>query len=169
MRCCAMAKTISARHGACQDDRKILRWEAERQNAGFPLAAEWRDGSVFRNADWGGDTPTSTIGASRSPQAGHCLRGVDQGAVSGVTVQRRERAVRRSQNRIIRAGGSRVWQRTWGIACGLNLHLDASATMCLVTSQRIGQGRSTSTCRICGDTGGLQVRQFRHEERSVRA
>ena len=36
-----------------------------------------------------------------------------------------------------------------GISCGLNLHLDASATMCLVNHRGLAK-RSTSTCRICG-------------------
>ena len=36
-----------------------------------------------------------------------------------------------------------------GISCGLNLHLDASATMCLVNRRGLGK-RSTATCRICG-------------------
>ena len=33
-----------------------------------------------------------------------------------------------------------------GIACGLNLHLDATATMCLVNRIR----QNTSICRTCG-------------------
>ena len=38
---------ISAGHGACKEDRKILRWEIASQVL-VPLAAEWRAGSAFR-------------------------------------------------------------------------------------------------------------------------
>ena len=44
-----------------------------------------------------------------------------------------------------------------GIACGLNPHLDATATTCLVN--RKGWARQyTSTCRTCG------YKEDRHEE-----
>ena len=37
-----------------------------------------------------------------------------------------------------------------GISCGLNVHLDASATIVLGQPQGSGQSKATSTCRICG-------------------
>ena len=42
------------------------------------------------------------------------------------------------QNSVRRPGDLRVWQRCWVLVCGLNLHLDATATMCLVNSRGLG-------------------------------
>ena len=50
-----------------------------------------------------------------------------------------------------------------GIACGLDLHLDASATMCLVKSHRIGQNEARRHAEPV-DTGGFQVGPVHHEE-----
>ena len=44
--CCAMGEADHARHGTRQEDRTMPRREAESE-ALFPLAAEWRVGSVF--------------------------------------------------------------------------------------------------------------------------
>ena len=45
--------------------------------------------------------------------------------------------------------GSRAWQRTWGISCGLNLHLDASATMCLVNRRGLGKAKHVDVQSLC--------------------
>ena len=58
-----------------------------------------------------------------------------QEAASRIAVFRRERAVRRSQDRVRRA------EEPEHLSCGLNLHLDASATMCLVNRGGLGKAK----------------------------
>ena len=50
-----------------------------------------------------------------------------------------------------------------GIVCGLNLHLDATATMCLVNRRGFGQSATRGYAELM-DTRDLQVRNVRHEE-----
>ena len=50
-----------------------------------------------------------------------------------------------------------------GISCGLNLHLDASATMCFGQPQGIGQGEARRHAESV-DTGGFQIWPVHHEE-----
>ena len=126
------------------------------------LAAEWLAGSVLRRR-LGKRQGHSTIGVSWSDHERRTLpQGVDQEAAGGVvTVHRRERAVRCSQNRIRREWGSRVSQRTWGRACGLNLHPDASATTCLFNRRGSGQSETRRRAKLV-DTGAIQVNEIRH-------
>ena len=83
---------------------------------------------VYSDADWKGDK------AAR--------RSVSAGLIGG-----HSRSCRYPQPRVSctqpsrqhqKVSGSRAWQRTW-VTCGLNLHLDASATMCLVSCRGLGK------------------------------
>ena len=47
--------------------------------------------------------------------------------------------------------------------CGLNLHLDTSATMCPVNRGGLGKGETRRHAKLV-DTGGIQGRKNRHEE-----
>ena len=49
-----------------------------------------------------------------------------------------------------------------GISCRPNLHLDAPATMCLVSRRGLGKAKHVDAESV--DTRGIQVRQVRHEE-----
>ena len=50
-----------------------------------------------------------------------------------------------------------------GISCGLNLHLDASVTMCLVNRRGLGKSEARRHAESV-DTGGLQIGPIYHEE-----
>ena len=53
--------------------------------------------------------------------------------------------------------------RDLGISCRLNMHLDASATMCLVNRRGLGKAKHVDVQNLWIQ-GGFQVRQVRHEE-----
>ena len=65
---------ISAGHGACQEDRKIPRWETAQAKCRF----RWQQSGeldVHSDADWGGDKATRrTVSAEIVMRGGHCFK-----------------------------------------------------------------------------------------------
>ena len=160
--CCAMANP------SVRDMDRVER--IGRYLAGKPRAKccfrsqESGDLEAYSDADWRGDKATRrSVSAGGDHERWTLFEGMDQEAASGVSVHRRGRAVRRSQNTDHKSWGSRAWQRTWGIACGVE-----PASGCLSDDvpgqpQMIGQGETRRHAKPV-DTGGLQVRKVRHEE-----
>ena len=148
-RCCAMAKTISA---WCQEDRKILRWEAKSSML-VPLATGG-ELEAYSDADWGRNHSKISV-SWRDHERWTLLEGMDQEAASGVIVHRRERAVRRRQNRIRRAGdperGKGLGDSMWAEPTSGCLSNDVPGQ-----PQRIGQGETRRHAKPV-DTGGIQV------------
>ena len=63
---------------------------------------------------------------------------MDQEAAGGVIVHRRERTVVKTASEGL---GIQSVAKDLGIVCGLNLHLDASATMCPVNHRGLGKAK----------------------------
>ena len=107
------------------------------------------------------------IGEATKPLDDRCRwtlpQGMDQEAASGVTVHRRERVVRRSQNRIRRVGdpgrGEGPGDSMWAELTAGCLSDDV-----LGQSQRIGQGESRRHAKTCGYRRHPSQKKIRHEE-----
>ena len=116
--------------------------------AGKPRAKCWfrwqqcGELSAYSDADWGGDKATR-----RSVSAGLIMRGGHSASRCGPRSSKwchcpSPRASCTPQsNRHQNGLGSRAWQKTWEISCRLNLHLDASATMCLVNRRGMDKAK----------------------------
>ena len=114
----------------------------DEQSAGIPLAAKWRAGSVFRRRLEKATKPLDDRCQPESLCEADTVVKVwtkKQQVVSLSTAESELYAA--VQDRIRMDWGSRVWQRIWEIACGLNLQLDASATMCLVNRRGLGKAK----------------------------
>ena len=119
---------------------------------------------AYSDADWRGDKATRrSVSAGGDHERWTLLEGVDQEAASGVPVHRRERAVRRGQNRITRARDPERGKGLGGIACGVGPTPGCLSDDVPGQPQRIGQGETRRRAKPV-DTGGLQVRKVRHEE-----
>ena len=103
-----------------------------------PLAAKWGTGGVFRRG-LGRRQGHSEISLRRGHRERRPLsQGVDQEAASGIAVFRREYAAVKTASEGL---GVQSVAKDLGILCGLNLHLDASATMCLVNRRGLGKAK----------------------------
>ena len=114
---------------------------------GKPRARCWfcwqQSGELEANsdADWGGDKATRrSVSAGVIMRGAHCLKvWTKKQQVASLSSAESElcAAVKTAQ----KGWGPRASRRTWGISCGLNLHLDASATMCLVNRRGLGKAK----------------------------
>ena len=80
---------------------------------------------VYSDADWGGDKDTR-----RSVSAGVVMRGGHQCLLYAALVRSSSEGL-----------GIQNVSKDLGCVCGLNLHLDATATMCLVNRRGLGKAK----------------------------
>ena len=66
-----------------------------------------------------------------------------------------------SQDSVGRARGPKRDKKDLGMSCRLNLHLDASATMCLVNRRGLGKAKHVDMQNLSIQ---FQVRPVHHEE-----
>ena len=93
-------------------------------------------------------------------RGGHCLK-VCTKKQQVVSLSSAESELYAAVKTALEGLGIQSITKDMGMSCGLNLHLDGSATMCLV--KRPGQGKARR-CAEPVDTGGFQSRVIRHEE-----
>ena len=157
--CCAMAKPT------LRDMERVKR--IGRYLAGKPRARCWfrwqQSGELeaYSDADWGGDRATRrSVSAGVIMSGGHCLRAwtKKQQVVSLSSADSELYAAVKTASEGL---GIQIVAKDLGISCGLNLHLDSSATMCLVKRRGLGKARRYAESV---DTGGFQIRPVRHEE-----
>ena len=154
--CCAMAQP------SVRDMERVKR--IGRYLAGKPRAKCWfrwqHSGELeaYSDAHWGGEQATRrSVSAEVIMRGGHCLK-----VWTKKQQVRRERAVRRSQYRIIRARdperGKGLGDIMWAESTSGCLSNDV-----LRQSQWIGQGEARRHAESV-ETGGIQVRQVRSTE-----
>ena len=137
--CCAMAKPT------LRDMERVKR--IGRYLAGKPRARCWfcwqQSGEldVYSDADWGGDKATRrSVSAGVIMRGGHCLKTwTKKQQVVSLSSAESELygAVKAASERL----GVQSLEKDLGMTCGLNLHLDASATMCLVSRRGLGKAK----------------------------
>ena len=93
---------------------------------------------MYSDADWRGDKATHrSVSAGVIARGGHCLE----------TLTKKQQVVSLSSAEselyaAVKTGlGVQSVAKDLGISCRLNLHLDASATMCLVSRRGLGKAR----------------------------
>ena len=102
-----------------------------------------------RDADWGGDNSTKlSVSAGVIMGDRHCLKlwTKKQHVISLSTGESELYAAVKTASEGL---GIHSVAKDLGITCGLNLHLDAAATMCFATAEGWAR-QNTSTCRTCG-------------------
>ena len=96
---------------------------------------------VYSDADWGGDKATRrSVSAGVVMKGGHCLKvWTKQQQVVSLSSAASElyAAVKAASEGL----GIQSVAQDLGISCGLNLHLDASATRCLVNRRGLGKAK----------------------------
>ena len=128
-------KAVSAGHGACQEDWKIPRWEAQSKKL-----FRWQqcgELEAYSDADWERRHSHSTIGFSRSHHEWRALTKKQQVVSLSTGESELYAAVATASEGL----GIQSVAKDLGMSCGLNLHLDASATMCLVSRRGLGKAK----------------------------
>ena len=127
-----------------------------------PLAAEWRAG-CYSDADWGGDKATRrSVSAGVVMRGGHCLN-VWTKKQQVVSLSSAESELYAAVKAASEGLGIQSVAKDLGISCGLNLHLDAPATVCLVNRRGLGKAKARRHAEPV-DTGDFQVGPVHHEE-----
>ena len=115
--------------------------------AGKPRAKCWfrwqqsDELEAYSDADWGGDKPSRrSVSAGVVMRGGHCLKvwTKKQQLVSLSTAESELFAAAKTASEGL---GIQSVAKVLGIACGLNLHLDASSTLCLVKRRELGKAK----------------------------
>ena len=136
---CRKIDQISSLHRC----RCVVKWIG-RYFVGKPRARCWfrwqqsGEPEAYCDADWGGDKPPwSSVSAGVITRGGHCL----------IVWTKKQQVVSLSSaeselyGAVKTASEGLILQKNMGISCGLNLHLDASATMCLVSRRGLGKAK----------------------------
>ena len=128
-------KADNARHGTRQEDRTIPHWEDEGKVLVW-LAAEAYSGAGDATRPLG---DLSRLGSSRE-RGGHCLQiwTKKQQVVSLTSAESELHAAVKTASEWL---GIQSVAKDLGVSCRLNLHLDASATMCLVNRGGLGKAK----------------------------
>ena len=159
--CCAMANPT------VRDSERVK--TIGRYLAGRPRAKCWfrwqQSGELeeHSDADWRGDKATRrSVSGGVIMRGGHCLKvwTKKQQVVSLSSAESELYAAVKTASEGLEVQSV---AKDLGIFCELNLHLDASATMGLVNRRDTGQSEARRHAESV-DTGGIQVRQVRHEE-----
>ena len=111
---------------------EILRWENREQSAEL---------DAYSDADWCGDRITRrSVSAGAIMTGGHCLNvwTMQQQVVSLSTAERELYAAVKTASEGL---GILSLAKDLEVVCGLNLHLDASATLCLVSHWGLGKAK----------------------------
>ena len=117
---------------------------------------------AYTDADWGGDKATRSSVSAWVMRGWHCLK-VWTKKQQVVALSSAESELYAAVKTASEGLGIQSVATDLEISCGLNLHLDASATMCLVNRRGLGKAKQNSV-----DTGGFQVRPVRHEREPSR-
>ena len=95
------------------------------------------DLEAYSDADWGGDRATRrSVSAGVITRGNHCLR-VWTKKQRVVALSSAERELHAAVETASEGLGIQSVAKDLGISCRLNLHLDASATMCLVKAKHV--------------------------------
>ena len=98
-------------------------------------------GSAYSDAYWGGDKATRrSVSAGVIMRGGHCLE-VWTKKQQVVALSSAESELYAAVKTASEGLGIQSVAKDLGISCGLNLHLDASATMCLVNRRGLGKAK----------------------------
>ena len=115
--------------------------------AGKPRAKCWfrwqQSGELeaYSDADWGGDKATRrSVSAGVIMRGGQCLK-VWTKKQQVVSLSSAESKLYAAVKTASEGLGIQSLAKDLGISCGLNLHLDASATMCLVNRRELGKAK----------------------------
>ena len=114
---------------------------------------------AYSDADWRGDKATRrSVSAGVILRGGHCLKvwTKEQQVVSLSTAESEPYAAVKTVSEGL---GIQSVAKDLGTSCGLNLHLDASATMCLVNRRGLVKAKHVDVQNLW--TGIIQVRQVR--------
>ena len=137
--CCAMVKP-SAR--GMERVKRIGRYVAGKPRAKCWL--RWQQSGeldVYTDADWGGDKSTRrSVSAGVVMRGGHCLK-VWTKKQQVVSLSSAESELYAAVEAASEGLGIQSVAKDLRISCGLNLHLDASATMCLVNRKGLGKAK----------------------------
>ena len=87
---------------------------------------------AYSDADWGGDKSSRLSVSAGVMRGGHCLK-VWTRKQQVVSLSSAESELYAAVKTTSEGLGIQSVAKDLGISCGLNLHLDASATMCLVS------------------------------------
>ena len=137
--CCAMAKP-SVRDMECV--KRIGRYLVGKPRAKCWFLWQQRgDLEAYSDADWGGDRATRrSVSAGVIMRGGHCLK-VWTKKQQVVALSSAESELYAAVKTASEGLGIQSLARDLGISCRLNLHLDASATMCLVNRRGLGKAK----------------------------
>ena len=159
--CCAMAKPTM------RDMERVER--IGRYLVGKPRARRWfrwqQSGELeaYSDADWGGDKSHSKIRVGGGHHERRTLpQSMDQ-EQQVVALSPAESELHAAVKTASEGLGIQSITKDMGVSCGLNLHLDASARMCLVNRRGSGQSEARRHAESV-DTGGFQIRRVLHEE-----
>ena len=115
--------------------------------AGKPRAKCWfrwqQSGELeaYSDTDWGGDkAPRRSVSAGVIMRGEHCLK-VRTKKQQVVSLSSAESELCAAVKTTSEGLGIQSVAKDLGISCGLNLHLDASATMCLVNRRGLGKAK----------------------------
>ena len=96
---------------------------------------------AYSDAGWRGDKATPrSVSAGVIMRGGHCLK-VWTKKQQVVALSSAESELYAAGRHCFRRLGIQSVEKDMGISCGPNLHLDASATMCLVNRRCLGKAR----------------------------
>ena len=116
---------------------------------------------AYSDADWGGDKATRrSMSAGVIMRGGHCFKvwTKKQQVVSLSTAESKLYAAVKTASEGL---GVQSVAKDLEIACGLNLHMDASVTVCLVNRGGLGKVETRRHAQPVY-TGGIRVRKARH-------
>ena len=127
---------------------------------------------AYSDADWGGEKATRrSVSSGVIMSGGHCLKVWTKKQQVGALSSAESELYAAVQTASEGLGIQHV-AKDLGTVCGLNLHLDATATMCLVNRRGTGQSEARRHAQSV-DTGGFQIlpahdEESRHEHESRR-